>query len=355
MVAKEKGRRSGNMKAVVYHGQLDVRVEDVAAPVCGEGGLLVKVDACAVCGSDMKAYLSGNPRMKPPIVVGHEFAGVVAEAKAPGFAPGERVVMATSISCGTCLYCRRGWNNICANIQPMGFGYHGGMAEYVAIPELALRNGHVIKVPAHVDPVHACLAEPVSCAVNSCENSRVSKGDTVLVMGAGPMGILNALVARQYGAAQVILSEVNPARLAQGGAFGFDHLVNPAEEDLGAIVKGMTGGYGADVAIVAAPAAAPQEQALELVRRRGTVCLFASLPHDKRMITVDSRLLHYGELRVVGTSDSTPAHVRKAVEILGDPTFPAGKIVTHQLPLDGFKDAIELMKSGEALRIVLKP
>ena len=350
-----KMRKDKRMKAVVYHGQMDVRVEEIAAPVCGEGGVLVKVDACAVCGSDMKAYLSGNPRMKPPIVVGHEFAGVVVEARTPGFAVGERVVMATSISCGECLYCKRGWNNICANIQPMGFGYHGGMAEFVEIPALALRNGHVIKVPAHVDPVHACLAEPVSCAVNSCENSGVGEGDTVLVMGAGPMGILNALVAREYGAKQVILSEINPARLAQGGGFGFDRLVNPASEDLGGVVKAMTGGYGADVVIVAAPAAAPQEQALELVRRRGAVCLFASLPHDKRMITVDSRLLHYGELRVVGTSDSTPAHVRKAVEILGGAGFPAAKIVTHQFPLDGFKDAIELMKSGEALRIVLKP
>ena len=342
------------MKAVVYHGQMDVRVEDVAVPACGVGGVLVKVEACAVCGSDMKAYLSGNPRMKPPIVMGHEFAGTVVESRAEGFEAGGRVVMATSVSCGECLYCKRGWNNICANIRPMGFGYDGGMAEFVAVPELALRNGHVIKVPPHVDPVHACLAEPVSCAVNSCENSGVGGGDTVLVMGAGPMGILNALVARQYGAAQVILSEINPARLAQGGAFGFDRLVNPGEEDLGAVVKGMTGGYGADVVIVAAPAAAPQEQALELVRRRGAVCLFASLPHDKRMITVDSRLLHYGELRVVGTSDSTPAHVRKAVEILGDPSFPAGKIVSHQLPLDGFAEAMALMKSGEALRIVLR-
>ncbi|MCL1920556.1 MAG: alcohol dehydrogenase catalytic domain-containing protein [Kiritimatiellaeota bacterium] len=342
------------MKAVVYHGQLDVRVEDIAVPVCAEGGLLVKVEACAVCGSDMKAYLSGNPRMKPPIVVGHEFSGVVVEARAEGFEVGGRVVMATSVSCGECAYCRRGWNNICANIRPMGFGYDGGMAEYVAIPELALRNGHVINVPAHVDPVHACLAEPVSCAVNACENSQVAEGDTVLVMGAGPMGILNALVARQYGASRIILSEVNPSRLAQGAAFGFNRLVNPAEEDLEAVVKGMTGGYGADVAIVAAPAAAPQEQALGLVRRRGTVCLFASLPHDKRMITVDSRLLHYGELRVVGTSDSTPSHVRRAVEILGGASFPAGKIVTHQLPLDGFNGAIELMKSGEALRVVLR-
>lgn len=344
-----------NMRAVVYHGPLDVRTEEIPLPVCGEGELLAKVDACAVCGSDMKAYLSGNPRMKPPIVVGHEFAAVIVEAKAPGFSVGERVVMATSISCGTCAYCRKGWKNICANIQPMGFGYHGGMAEYVVIPAQGVKHGHVLKVPAHVNPLHACLAEPVSCAVNSCENSQVKPGDTVLVMGAGPMGILNALVARQYGAKQVLLSEINPARLAQGAEFEFEGLVNPATEDLGAIIKARTGGYGADVVIVAAPAAAPQEQALELVRKRGTVCLFASLPAGKSNITLDSRLLHYGELRVVGTSDSTPEHVAKAVEILGQPSFPADKMITHQLPFEGFKEAIDLMKSGVALRVVLKP
>jgi len=343
------------MRAVVYHGPMDVKVESVAVPACGDGELLVKVDACAVCGSDMKAYTSGNPRMAPPIVMGHEFAGVIVESRAAGFVAGERVVMATSVSCGTCAYCARGWRNLCANVRPMGFGYNGGMAEYVAIPALALAGGHVVKVPAAVDPLFACLAEPVSCAVNSCENSQVKGGDTVLVMGAGPMGILNALVARQYGAKQVILSEINPERLAQGAAFGFDRLVNPATEDLGEVVRSMTDGYGADVVIVAAPAAAPQEQALALVRKRGTVCLFASLPHDRRMITVDSRLLHYGELRVVGTSDSTPEHVARAVEILGQASFPAGRIVTHVLGLDGFAEAVELMKAGVALRVVLKP
>ena len=343
------------MQAVVYHGPMDVRVEEVPRPECAEGALLVNVDACAVCGSDMKAYLSGNPRMRPPIVVGHEFAGVVVEARAAGFAVGERVVMATSVSCGECAYCAQGLRNLCVNLRPMGFGYDGGMAEYVLIPAQAVQNGHVIKVPPALNPRSACLAEPVSCAVNSCENSGVKPGDTVLVMGAGPMGILNALVARHYGATRVVLSEINPERLEQAAGFGFDRLVNPAAEDLAAIVLDLTDGYGADVVIVAAPAAAPQAEALALVRKRGTVCLFASLPHAQRMITIDSRLLHYGELRVVGTSDSTPAHVRKAVEILNDPTFPADRIVTHELPLGGFHEAIELMKAGVALRVVLKP
>lgn len=344
------------MRAVVYHGQADVKVEQVPVSVCGDGELLVRVEACAVCGSDMKAYKSGNPRMRPPIVMGHEFAGVIVESRAgAGFAVGERVVMATSVACGECAYCRRGWRNLCANVRPMGFGYDGGMAEFVAIPALAVSGGHVIKVPASVQPLHASLAEPVSCAVNSCENSQVQKGDTVLVMGAGPMGILNAVVAREYGAAKVILSEINPARLAQGEAFGFDRLVNPATEDLAQIVKDETGGLGADVVIVAAPAAAPQEQAVTLVRKRGTVCLFASLPAGKSLLNVDSRPIHYGELRVVGTSDSTPEHVAKAVALLDAGTFPAGRLVTHTLPLEGFLEAIALMEKGDALRVVLTP
>ena len=344
------------MRAVVYHGPMDVRAEQVPAPVCGEGELLVKVEACAVCGSDMKAYKSGNPRMCPPIVMGHEFAGVIVENRAgAGFSAGERVVMATSVACGACAYCQRGWRNLCSNVRPMGFGYNGGMAEYVAIPELAVRGGHVVKVPASVKPPHAALAEPVSCTVNACENSQVQKGDTVLVMGAGPMGILNAAVAREFGAAKVILSEINPARLAQCEAFGFDRLVNPVAEDLARVVKDETGGIGADVVIVAAPAAQPQEQAVTLVRKRGTVCLFASLPAGRSMLAIDSRPVHYGELRVVGTSDSTPAHVAKAVALIAAGTFPAGNLVTHTLPFEGFKDAISLMEKGEALRVVLTP
>ena len=159
----------------------------------------------------------------------------------------------------------------------------------------------------------------------------------------------------ECGAAKVILSEINPARLAQCAAFGFSRLVNPSQEDLAQVVKDMTGGIGADVVIVAAPAAQPQEQAMTLVRKRGSVCLFASLPAGKSMLNVDSRPIHYGELRVVGTSDSTPAHVASAVALIAAGTFPAGRLVTHTLPFEGFKDAIALMEKGDALRVVLTP
>jgi len=235
----------------------------------------------------------------------------------------------------------------------MGFSYPGGMAEYVAIPALALEGGHVIKVPPSVDARHAALAEPVSCAVNSVRQCGVQPGDTVLVMGAGPMGLLNALVARAAGAQTVLLSEPNPLRRKQAAPFDLDRILDPEADDITKAVHDVTDGRGADVVIVAAPAIPPQEQALTLVRRRGTVCLFASLSVEKRMITIDSRILHYGEIRLIGSSDSTPEHVREAVAMIASKQIPVDSIVSHCLPLGEIEYAFELMMSGAALRVVL--
>jgi L-iditol 2-dehydrogenase len=170
------------------------------------------------------------------------------------------------------------------------------------------------------------------------------------------MGLMNACVARAMGAGKIILSEVSAARLAQAAQFGCDLLIDPSREDLVARVKAVTeGGLGADAVIVAAPAAGPQELALDLVRRRGTVCLFASLPVGQSMLQLDSRKIHYGELRVIGSSDSTAEHVRAAVELMARGAVPAARLASHVLPLSDIFRAYELMLSGEALRVVLRP
>lgn len=345
------------MRAVVYYGPREVRVEEVAVPACAEDEIRVHVDACAVCGTDLKSYLYGNPKIKAPATIGHEFTGLVERvgSAATGFALGDRIVMATSVSCGECPYCARGWTNLCADIAAMGFAYPGGMAEYTTIPARALRNGHVIKVPPQVPAEHAALSEPVSCAVNAAQNCGLQSGDAVVVVGAGPMGIINACVARQLGAEKVIVAEINETRLRQAEQFGFDRLLNPNAQDLTQVVREETAGIGADIALIAAPAAQPQEQAVELVRKRGTVCLFASLPKDRSTISFDSRIIHYNELRVVGSSDSTPNQVRKAVELIGQGALPMDKLVTHILDLGEIDRAYEVMQSGESLRVVLKP
>jgi L-iditol 2-dehydrogenase len=346
------------MQAVVYHAPGDIRVEELPVPVCGADELLVRVDACAVCGTDLKTYRHGNPRIAAPLTMGHEFTGLVEQVGADasgGFARGDRIVMATSISCGDCFYCRRGWPNLCRDLAPMGFSYPGGMARYTIVPGRALRNGHVLKTPAEMPPDWAALAEPVSCAVNALNQCQLDSGATVLVLGAGPLGLMNACVARALGAGKILLSEVSQARLARAAEFGFDVLINAAEQDLTACVLAETDGLGADVAVVAAPAAGPQEQAVHLVRKRGTVVLFASLPKGDAMLHIDSRAIHYGELRVVGTSDSAPAHVAQAIELLASGRVPADKLATHTLPLDQILEAFRLMESGQALRVVLQP
>jgi L-iditol 2-dehydrogenase len=346
----------------VFFGQGDVRLQQVPEPSCGAGQLRVRVEACAVCGSDLKAFQSGNPRMQPPITMGHEFAGRIDAVgrDVAGFDAGERVVMATSVSCGECFYCRRGWSNLCASLKPMGFFFPGGMAEQVIIPELAVRNGHVVKVP---DPPeggglaaeHAALAEPVSCAVNCAELCGIGKGDTVVVVGAGPLGLMNLLVARDFGARRLILAQRAGKRLELARSFDCDRLVDTTAEDLRQVVLAETGGLGADCVIVAAASAEAQAQAVGLVRKRGTVCLFASLPVGSNLLSVDSRTIHYGEIRVVGASDSTARQVQKALAILSQPGFPKEKLVSHQLGLRDFPRAFQMMLDRDGLRIVLRP
>jgi L-iditol 2-dehydrogenase len=345
------------MKSVRYYGPKDIRIDEIPVPEIKTDELLVKIEACAVCGSDLKSFNVGNPRMKPPIVMGHEFTGTIVEAgtKVADFAINDRIVMATSVSCGDCLYCKKGWTNLCVNLAPMGFYFNGGMAEYTVIPSRAINNGHVVKVPNDLKADYAALAEPLSCAVNSIDKCDIQKGDTVLIMGAGPMAILNACVARYEGAGKIIMTEINEARLEQAAGFDIELLVNSAKEDVQEIVLNETNGMGADVVIVAAPAAQPQEQALSLVRKKGTVNLFASLPAGQSNLTLDSRLIHYNEIKVTGSSDSTAVHVAKAVEMLSDEKFPSAKIATHVLSLDDIHEAFDLMISGEALRVVLKP
>ena len=345
------------MKAVRFYAPLDVRVDEIPIPTIDDNEILIKVEACAVCGSDLKAFKLGNPRLNPPIVMGHEFTGVIAEVgkNTTGFNQGERIVMSTSISCGKCLYCNKGWSNLCVDLAPMGFYYNGGMAEYTVIPERALKNGHVVKVPLTMKPEYAALAEPLSCAVNSVEQCEIQKGETVLIMGAGPMGILNACAARHAGAGKIIMTELNESRLNQARNFDIDILVNPGKENLKNIILKETNSYGADVVIVAAPAASPQEEAFSLVRKKGAVCLFASLPAGRSNLTIDSRLIHYNEIRVTGSSDSTTRHVKKAISILDDPSSLSRNIVSHILSLNEIKSAFGLMESGEALRVILKP
>ena len=305
------------VKAALFLGPEQLEIREFPKPLISKDCALLKVTHCGVCGTDLHIY-SGHLSVPIPTILGHEFSGILEEMGPDfprkdmlgnGLKEGDAITIGTSLACGECYYCKLGHPNLCMDVRPMGFKYQGGMAQYTIIPERALKNGHAIKVPEGVKPQHAALAEPLSCAVNSAENCSIQPNDTVVVVGAGPMGIMNACIAKGLGAKKIILAETNEARLKSTETFGFDSYINPLKDDLTKAVLAETNGIGADIVIVAAPAAAPQQQAVEFVRKRGSVCLFASLPLGKNMLSVDSRIIHYNEIKIVGTSDSTPSQV----------------------------------------------
>jgi L-iditol 2-dehydrogenase len=345
------------MKAAVYYGPGDIRIEERPEPAPAANNLILEVSCCAICGTDLKLATVGNPRCHPPRIIGHEFVGraVHVGSDVTGFAPGDRVTLATTLACGTCAYCALGLGNLCPNSKPISYDFDGAFARFVAIPPLALAGGNAIHVPASVPDEAAALSEPLSCVINSQELVGVKAGDRVLILGGGPLGALHAEVARALGAADVMIVQRSEPRLSLLRRLPGVTVVDGANEDVLSIVQQKTGGLGADVVIVCAPARDAQEQALRYARKGGAVSLFASMPKDAAGITLDSRAIHYGELRIVGASDSRPEHVARAVQLLEEAKIDVEPIVTHRVPLDALLDGISLMKEKRSLKVMVYP
>jgi L-iditol 2-dehydrogenase len=345
------------MRAAVYYAPGDIRVDEQPAPQAAPDNLLVAVHACTICGTDVKLATSGNPRCHPPRIIGHELVGHVSHVgeRVHGFAVGERVTMATTLACGTCAYCRLGLGNLCPNARPISYDFDGAFAEQMAIPPLALAGGNVIKVPAGVSDEAATLSEPLSCAINAQQLAGVKAGDRVLIVGGGPLGALHAEVAKAAGAGGVMIVQRSEPRLSMLRQLRQVAVVDGGHQDVAALVREWSNGLGADVVIVCAPTRQAQEGSLALARKGGTISLFASLPKGASDITLDSRALHYGELRLLGASDSRPDHVRKAVQLMADGNIDTGALITHRITLDNIHQGLELMKNKQSLKVLVYP
>ncbi|HTP02950.1 MAG TPA: alcohol dehydrogenase catalytic domain-containing protein, partial [Anaerolineales bacterium] len=308
------------MLAAVYHGPNDLRVEDVPVPRIGEGELLVKVHSASICGTDLR-ILHGNHRMYPSGTVripGHEVVGSIAEAGADQKAhpAGQRVFCAPNTGCGHCLQCITGNNNLCANYDAIGVTSDGGFAEYVRIPAKSVQQGNIIPIGDAVDPAVAALTEPFACVVRGQNALRMQPGEVVLVIGAGPIGIMHAKLAKARGAGQVIVSEMIPDRADQARRLGIGRVVDPAAEDLKQVLWQESNSRGADIIIVAAPAHAAQESALELAAISGRINFFGGLPKDRPTVTIDSNLIHYKELVITATTACSTADCWQASQII---------------------------------------
>lgn len=344
------------MKAAVYYGPGDIRVCDRPEPQAAADNLVVELTCCAICGSDVKMLAAGDPRSRPPRIIGHEFAGRVIHVgeDVAGYAVGERLTVAPTLFCGSCAYCKRGLRNICPNNTPISRSYDGAFAEKMAVPPPALRGGNVVKVPDNVSDEAAALCEPMSCAINAQELAGVKAGDKVLIIGGGPLGAIHAQLARATGAERVMITQRSEPRLSLLRKLK-DVIVIDGNDDVAVKVKAETGGLGADVVIVCAPSREAQEQSIHLARKGGVVSLFASLPKGASDVTFDSRVIHYGELRLVGASDSRPEHVRKAVQLLGAGKINVEALITHRLALAQIHDGLQLMKDKQCLKVLIYP
>ncbi len=345
------------MKAAVYHAPGDIRVEERPEPQRERDNLVAEVLCCAMCGTDLKLATVGNPRCHPPRIIGHEMVGRLVHVgdDVTGFGVGERVTLATTVACGDCPYCALGLGNMCPHAKPISYDYDGAFAEYVAIPPAALAGGNVIGVPEGVDDASAALAEPLSCAINAQRLAGMEAGATVLIVGGGPLGALHAVLARAYGAAEVMVVQRSEPRLSLLRKIAGLTVIDGAREDVGQAVADHTSGLGADVVVVCAPSREAQEGALRLARKGGAISLFASLPQGEADITLDSRAIHYRELRIVGASDSRPEHVAEAIELMARGRIDLRGIVTHRLALARIDEGLELMKRKQCLKVMVYP
>jgi L-iditol 2-dehydrogenase len=347
------------MLAAVYHGPNDLRVEEVPVPRIGKGELLVKVRSASICGTDLR-ILHGNHRMYPSGTVripGHEVVGTIADAGTESNAHpnGERVFCAPNTGCGHCLQCISGNNNLCANYDAIGVTSDGGFAEYVRIPAKSVQQGNVIPISDSVDPAVAALTEPFACVVRGQNALRMQPGEVVLVIGAGPIGIMHMKLAKARGAGRVIISETIADRAAQARRMGADRVVDPTAENLKQVLLEESQGRGADVVIVAAPAHAAQEAALDLAAISGRINFFGGLPKDRPTISIDSNLIHYKELVITATTACSTADCWQASQIINSGLVDLSGIVSQRFPLKEAVAAFAAAEDRKSLKVVLEP
>ena len=346
------------MKAAIYEGKEQINVRDVPTPALADGELLLAIDACSICGTDLRTYRHGDKKITPPRILGHEFCGRVVESRAPNanVSVGDRVVMYIVILHGTDRYVEMGRANLSAHRTTMSYHHDGAYAPLMKVPAAAVAQGCMFKVTGEMSAVEMSLAEPLGCVMNAHSRLGVGLKDTVAVIGAGPIGMMHAVLSRLQGAQKVFVLDNNPVRLEMAKRFDIDGavLVTPDGAHRARLAE-LTGGNGADVVVTAVSSAHAMNDALEIAAKAGRVNFFAGLPKSSPIAALDANHIHYKELVVSGSYSEKKSDFQAAFALLNSGRFPSQKFVTHTLPLDRITDGFRLMETGEALKVCILP
>ena len=332
------------MTAAVLYGKEDLRLERVAVPQAGRGELVVRVGAALTCGTDLKVYRRGYHAMmlKPPIPFGHEFAGVVAEVGdgVTAFREGDRVVAMNSAPCDACFFCRHGQQNLCEDL----LFNNGTYAEFIRIPARIVEKNTLL-VPNGVPLEHAALTEPLACVVRGLEGSAAKAGDMMVVIGAGPIGLMFMHVAELAGV-KVIAVVKREDQIATARLFGASSVLQVgAVEDVVAATRALTcESRGADVVIDAVASPAAWEWAVDMVRKGGVVNFFGGPPSGTK-VQLDTNRLHYGDITLKASFHHTPATCRTAFDLVTGGRFKCAEYITGRAGLDEVPDLFARMMS----------
>jgi len=343
------------MKAAILHGREDIRIERVPVPEAAPGELIVRVGAALTCGTDLKVFRRGyHARMiVPPALFGHELAGTVVEAGqgVADFAPGDRVVALNSAPCGQCYFCERNQENLCDDL----LFNNGAYAEFIRIPARIVAK-NTLHIPDHVPLEHAALTEPLACAVHGFEDSRPHPGDTVAIIGGGPLGLMMVHVAALAGC-EVIAIVRHDGQVEAAQQLGATHIVQAAtvrkaiHETRALTPKNR----GVDIAIEAVGVPEAWQEAVELVRKGGTVNFFGGCAVGTH-VTLDTNRIHYSDITLRATFHHTPAICRKALDLIAGERFQASAFITGHAHLYELNRVFEkLMNRSSEIKTAIVP
>jgi len=333
------------MKAAVLYAAGDLRLEERKRPQPGRGEVLIRVRACGVCGTDAALYRGEYPA-NTPVIIGHEFAGEVAEAGegAGGFEPGDRVTVDPNVVCHACAYCRCGNEHLCERLSSMGVQKDGADAEYCVIPAT-----NVYRIPETLSYEEAAFCEPLACAIHGVDLAGVRLGDTVLILGAGGMGNLIAQCAAAAGAATIVVSEPIALRREMALANGATHGIDPARREVERQIKDIRP-LGADVVFEAAGNPGAQALCPSLVRRGGKIVWFGVGPKGKR-IEVDPFLINENELSILGSFDN-PFATSRAIGMLAGGRVRVGNLISHRFALEDYPRVFKIFGGADTLKLM---
>ncbi|MGB8780757.1 MAG: zinc-binding dehydrogenase [Candidatus Bathyarchaeia archaeon] len=333
------------MRAAMLYGVTDLRVEEVEVPKAGAGEVLVRVKAATTCGTDLKIFQRGYVEnvIKLPTIFGHEWAGEAVEVGEGLEWPkeGMHVRAGNSAPCLHCTMCQKGKYNLCENM----IWLWGAYAEYIKVPaRMVLVN--MQEIPQGVSYEEAAITEPLACVLHGVEEAGVRMGDTVAIIGAGPIGLLHLLTVKKMGVEKTIMIDLVDERLEFAKKLGVDEAINGRRENVIQRVRDLTSGYGADVAIEAIGLPATWEQAMKLAKKGGTVLEFGGCPPGTE-VKVNAEQLHYGELTVLGAFHTTPLHFRKALNLIASRTIDVRPLITRRMKLEDIKEAFQILSTSK--------